>query len=187
MRALVTGAKGFVGVWLTAHLTEQGDEVIGIDQEVDVTDAGAVRTAVTGAAHLRDEALARLEVLADSLLSVAEPTQRALKALLALGAPWRHRVQVRLEENVRTLLGARPAEAAWHVLPAEGGWSSVLRLPQSADETSVALELLEAGVHVQPGHFYDFPRGRFLVLSLLPEPGRFALGVQRLARTLRFE
>ncbi len=50
MRALVTGAKGFVGAWLTAHLTGSGDEVIGIDQEVDITDAGAVTEAVTGAA-----------------------------------------------------------------------------------------------------------------------------------------
>jgi alanine-synthesizing transaminase len=142
-------------------------------------------TAVTGAAPLRDEALARLEVLADGFLSVAEPTQRALKELLALGPPWRHRVQVRLEENLRTLLGARPPDAAWHVLPAEGGWSSVLRLPQSADETALTLELLEAGVHVQPGHFYDFPRGRFLVLSLLAEPARFALGVERLVPALK--
>ena len=50
VRALVTGAKGFVGVWLSAHLADQGDEVIGIDREVDITDAGAVREAVTGVA-----------------------------------------------------------------------------------------------------------------------------------------
>jgi GDP-4-dehydro-6-deoxy-D-mannose reductase len=49
VRALVTGAKGFVGVWLTAHLMEQGDEVIGIDREVEITDAGAVTEAVTRA------------------------------------------------------------------------------------------------------------------------------------------
>ena len=93
-------------------------------------------------------------------------------------------MQVRLEQNLRTLVAARPENAPWSVLPSEGGWASVLRLPQSADETSLTLELLEAGVHVQPGHFYDFPRGRVLVLSLLPEPARFASGVQRLARTL---
>ena len=140
--------------------------------------------AVTGASPHRDEALARLEVLADGFLSVAEPTQRALKGLLQLGPSWRHRVQVRLEENLRALVAVRPADAPWSVLPSDGGWSSVLRLPQSTDETSLTLELLEAGVHVQPGHFYDFPRGRFLVLSLLPEPERFSAGVQRLSRAL---
>ncbi len=46
MRAIVTGAKGFVGSWLTAYLRDQGDEVIGIDREVDITDAAAVRGAV---------------------------------------------------------------------------------------------------------------------------------------------
>lgn len=46
MRAIVTGAKGFVGSWLTAYLRDQGDEVMGIDREVDITDADAVRGAV---------------------------------------------------------------------------------------------------------------------------------------------
>jgi alanine-synthesizing transaminase len=156
----------------------------GLSKSVGLPQLKCAWTAVTGASPQRDEALARLEVLADGFLSVAEPTQWALGRLLQLGPPWRHRVRVRLEENLRALASARPSDAAWSVLPSEGGWSSVLRLPQSADETSLTLELLEAGVHVQPGHFFDFPRGRFLVLSLLPEPERFATGVQRLARAL---
>jgi GDP-4-dehydro-6-deoxy-D-mannose reductase len=45
VRALITGAKGFVGTWLTAHLAEHGDEVLGIDQDVNITDGDAVRTA----------------------------------------------------------------------------------------------------------------------------------------------
>ena len=156
----------------------------GLSKSVGLPQLKCAWTAVTGTAPLRDEALARLELLADSYLSVSEPTQRALKELLALGPPWRRRVQLRLEDNLRTLSAARPTDAPWSVLPSEGGWSAVLRLPQSADETSLTLELLEAGVYVQPGHFYDFPRGRFLVLSLLPEPARFATGVQRMVRTL---
>jgi aspartate/methionine/tyrosine aminotransferase len=156
----------------------------GLSKSVGLAQLKCAWTAVTGASPHRDEALARLEVLADGFLSVAEPTQRALKGLLQLGPSWRHRVQVRLEENLRALVAVRPADAPWSVLPSDGGWSSVLRLPQSTDETSLTLELLEAGVHVQPGHFYDFPRGRFLVLSLLPEPERFSAGVQRLSRAL---
>ncbi len=50
MRALVTGARGFVGIWLSAHLREQGDEVIAVDHEVDVTDGGAIGSAVQDAA-----------------------------------------------------------------------------------------------------------------------------------------
>jgi alanine-synthesizing transaminase len=156
----------------------------GLSKSVGLPQLKCAWTVATGAAPLREEALSRLEVLADGFLSVAEPVQRALPALLALGPPWRRLVQMRLEDNRRTLLGARPVAAAWSILPSQGGWSKVVRLPQSADETAVCLELLDAGVHVQPGHFYDFPRGRFLVLSLLAEPERFALGVERMARTL---
>jgi alanine-synthesizing transaminase len=142
-------------------------------------------TAVLGPAPERDEALARLELVADAHLGVNEPVQRALGSLLGNAMAWRQRCALRLEENRRTLLSARPAEAHWDVLPAGGGWSTVLRLPQQAEETPICLELLEAGVQVQPGHFYDFPRGRFLVLSLLPAPARFAEGVERLVAGLR--
>jgi alanine-synthesizing transaminase len=142
-------------------------------------------TALLGPAPERDEALARLELVADTHLGVNEPAQRALPALLGKAAAWRQRCALRLEENRRTLLAARPKEAPWDLLPLGGGWSSVLRLPQTADETQISLELLEAGVRVQPGHFYDFPRGRFLVISLLPRPARFAEGVGRLVAGLR--
>ncbi len=50
MRALVTGARGFVGSWLTAHLVESGDDVVAIDHEVEITDGDAVRAAVSAAA-----------------------------------------------------------------------------------------------------------------------------------------
>lgn len=43
MKALVTGAHGFVGPYLTDHLTASGDEVVGVDQDMDITDADAVR------------------------------------------------------------------------------------------------------------------------------------------------
>jgi GDP-4-dehydro-6-deoxy-D-mannose reductase len=43
MRALVTGSSGFVGHHLIAHLLDHGDEVHGIDRDVDVTDEVAVR------------------------------------------------------------------------------------------------------------------------------------------------
>jgi alanine-synthesizing transaminase len=142
-------------------------------------------TALLGPAPERDEALARLELVADTHLGVNEPAQRALPALLGKAVAWRQRCALRLEENRRTLLAARPKEAPWDLLHLGGGWSSVLRLPQTADETQISLELLEAGVHVQPGHFYDFPRGRFLVISLLPPPARFAEGVGRLVAGLR--
>lgn len=49
MRALVTGSNGFVGRWLIAHLESHGDEVTGLDAEVDITDAAAIGSAVAAA------------------------------------------------------------------------------------------------------------------------------------------
>ena len=49
MRAFVTGAKGFVGQWLLAHLVDQGDEVVAVDHEVDVTDGDAMSSAMLAA------------------------------------------------------------------------------------------------------------------------------------------
>ncbi|HXQ60085.1 MAG TPA: GDP-mannose 4,6-dehydratase [Acidimicrobiales bacterium] len=61
MRSLVTGANGFVGTWLTAHLRQRGDDVVGIDHEVDITDGAALRAAVVAAAP---EAIYHLAALA---------------------------------------------------------------------------------------------------------------------------
>jgi alanine-synthesizing transaminase len=141
-------------------------------------------TAVLGPAPERDEALARLELIADAHLSVADPPQRALAEVLAGSADWRGRVALRIDQNWRALHDARRPDAAWDILRTGGGWSAVLQLPHTADETEVCLALLESGVQVQPGHFYDFPRGRWLILSLLPAPAPFGEGVERLARVL---
>lgn len=131
-------------------------------------------THVGGPAALRDEALARLEWVADSLLSVNAPVQQALPALLAHAPVFQAAVLARVRENLRALRAARPAHAAWDLLPAEGGWSAVLRIPREPGDEATALALLAAGVLVQPGHLYDFaPGGAYLVLSLLAPPADF--------------
>ena len=61
MRVVVTGSKGFVGHWLIAHLEDQGDEVIGLDAEVDITEPVALREAVINAGP---EAICHLAALA---------------------------------------------------------------------------------------------------------------------------
>lgn len=49
VRVLVTGSKGFVGHWLIAHLEEMGDQVTGLDAEVDITDPEGLSEAVVSA------------------------------------------------------------------------------------------------------------------------------------------
>ena len=139
---------------------------------------------VHGPAAAVREAYARLELIADTFLSVGTPVQAALPELLRIGARLREALRARTRENRRALEAAIPREAPYAVLPSEGGWSALLRLPQRADEEAVAIALLGAGVVVQPGYFFDFPRGRFLALSLLPRPERFGEGIARLVATL---
>jgi alanine-synthesizing transaminase len=136
---------------------------------------------ISGPAHLRRAALERLEVIADTYLSVATPIQVAVPAILAradeLRAPIRARVLANLEA-LRAMLGDAPAVS---LLRVEGGWSATLRVPATRAEEAWAEALLaERGVLVHPGYFFDFGHEAFLVVSLLPEPTRFAEGVRRL-------
>ena len=131
-----------------------------------------------------DEALERLELIADTYLSVGTPVQLAAASLLEGRGMFQRAVQARLRENRAALAAARPRDASWDVLRAEGGWSEVLSVPRSRSEEEWALLLLDAGVLVHPGYFFDFPSGAHLVVSLLPEPGQFARGAALVAGAL---
>jgi alanine-synthesizing transaminase len=133
---------------------------------------------VGGPAAWRDEALARMEVIADTYLSVGTHVQLALPALLHLRASAQASVRRRLEENLRLLRQSCGANAPFEALPVEGGWYAVLRA--DGDDEQLALSLLtEADVLVHPGYLFDFPTGGHLVLSLLAAD--FGAGLQRLA------
>ncbi|RKH41240.1 pyridoxal phosphate-dependent aminotransferase [Corallococcus sp. AB050B] len=139
---------------------------------------------VGGPAHARDEALARLEDVADAALSVGTPVQLALPALLEHAPRFQQALMERVRGNRERLLQARPADAAWDVVPAHGGWSALLRIPHHPGEEATCLRLLEEGVRVQPGYFYDFGGGAYLVLSLLPTPEVFTAALAPLVRVL---
>jgi len=136
--------------------------------------------AVSGPEPLRREALERLEIVADTYLSVATPVQLAAPRLLArlpeLQAPIRERVRANLA-HLRDAVVCSSVSA----LRVEGGWSAVLRVPATLSEDERVLRLLEShGVLVHPGYFFDFEQEAYLVASLLPEPAAFAHGLARL-------
>ncbi len=140
--------------------------------------------AAGGPPEARDEALARLELVADTFLSVATPIQRAAARILDRAGELRRPVAARIAANLAVLreaLGGSPAT----VLDVEGGWSAVLQVPATRSEDEWAILLLERErVIVHPGYFFDFPREAFLVVSLLPSPDVFADAVGRLRRTV---
>jgi alanine-synthesizing transaminase len=134
-----------------------------------------------GPAAACSEAGERLDLICDTYLSVATPVQRAAGALLAQGAIVRAEIQARLEANRRALDRALAHAPGCTRLHLEAGWSAVVRVPAIHGEDALVLDLLtQDRVLVTPGYFYDFPREAYLVVSLLPEPERFAAGVDRM-------
>jgi alanine-synthesizing transaminase len=138
--------------------------------------------AAAGPAPLVRDALARLEVVADAYLSVSGPSQRAVVELLPARELFLGPLRARLRQN-RAALAVR-AGGTLDLLRAAGGWSAVLRVGATLDEEALCLELLEEGVAVLPGFFFDFASPGYLVLSLLPPPEEFTEGVDRLSVVL---
>jgi hypothetical protein len=136
--------------------------------------------AASGPTALVGNALARLELIADTYLSVGTPVQAALPGLLQAGAAIRRQIIERVQRNRRALVAALGAHSPCTLLPAEAGWCAILRVPEIMSDETWASALLEDGVLVQPGYFFDLTMGATLVLSLIVEEGVFAEGVARL-------
>lgn len=124
------------------------------------------------------EALEALELIADNFLSVATPVQVALPELLRIGPRIREAIAQRTRTNLATLRATLPP--SMQVLPVEGGWSAVIRVPRVMSDEALAIALLDRGVVVQPGYFFDFAQDGYLVVSLLTREDVFSEGVARL-------
>jgi aspartate/methionine/tyrosine aminotransferase len=128
-------------------------------------------------------ALERLEVIADTYLSVATPIQRALPTLLQdVREPMRRQILTRVRSNLRTLdERVAQTEGLCERLMAEGGWSAVLAIPRTLTEDAWVLQWLEQdGVLVHPGYFFDFEGEGHIVLSLIPPEHVFREGIDRI-------
>ena len=140
---------------------------------------------LTGPELMKKEALAGLELIADSFLSVATPVQEALPELLAAGSRIRSAISQRTASNLADLRSEVSGRNGVSVLPVEGGWSAVIRVPRTSSDEDLAVTLLEqARVAVHPGYFFDFATDGYLVVSLLTPRDVFAEGVRRILRGL---
>jgi alanine-synthesizing transaminase len=141
--------------------------------------------AASGPREIVDAAGARLEIIADTFLSLNAPVQHAAQVLL----DQRKLVQPVLRKRLRANLAELDHQLADHPscsrLLVEGGWYAVVRVPALETDEKLAIRLLrEAGASVHPGHFYDFPNEGHLVLSLITEPAIFREGISRLLRVV---
>ncbi len=158
----------------------------GLSKSVGLPQLKLAWMVASGPRPLLEAALARLEFIADTFLSVSTPVQLALPALLREGAPVRAAILARCRANLAELQRAAAAVSEVSVPGPGGGWSAAVRVPAVVGEEELALELLERdGVAVHPGYFFDFPSAGTLVLSLLPEPAAFREGVDRLLARVR--
>jgi aspartate/methionine/tyrosine aminotransferase len=142
--------------------------------------------AVAGEEARVHAALARLELVADSFLSVSTPIQHALPELLATRSIAENAIASRTRKNLDRLRALVHHDSPATLLKAEGGWYATLRLPRTQSEESWVLELIERdGVYVHPGHFFDFREEAHVVVSLLTPEAIFDEGARRMLDRIR--
>jgi alanine-synthesizing transaminase len=137
--------------------------------------------ACTGPDELVQGAVQRLEVIADTYLSLNAPTQLAIPTLFGQ----RHSLQKQLLERVRKNHGELASQLSrqkvCELLESDGGWYAVLRIPNDQCDEERAIQLIrEQHVVVHPGLFFDFPTDGFLVVSLITPPEDFREGMRRI-------
>ncbi len=136
---------------------------------------------VGGLEPLKTPALARLEVIADTFLSVNTPAQLALPVFLEQRHAFRQQLMTRVRRNLGELDRQLAGCQSCNRLELEGGWYAVLRVPATRSDEALAIELLRSkGVYVHPGHFYDFPVEGYLVASLIVREREFGEGIRRI-------
>jgi aspartate/methionine/tyrosine aminotransferase len=137
--------------------------------------------ALIGPTPQTQPAMQRLEVIADTYLSLNAPIQLAAPVLLEQ----RTTIQPQLLERVRRNLAALDRQLARQKscsrLEVQGGWYAVVRIPVTRSDEDFAIELLqEKSVLGHPGHFYDFPKDGNLVISLIVPEQEFSAGISAL-------
>jgi aspartate/methionine/tyrosine aminotransferase len=122
-------------------------------------------------------ALDRLEVIADTFLSMNAPVQCALPAWLEGREAIQRQIRGRVTGNLAELDRQLAPLPEVRRLEVEGGWYAVLRIPALQPDEQTVLALLERGVWVHPGYFFGMAESGWLVLSLLAQEGKFSTGV----------
>ncbi len=130
---------------------------------------------VDGPEDLKKQAIEKLEIIADTYLSVNTPVQLALAGWMEKRREVQAEIMNRCRENLDFL------SRKINISKPQGGWYAILKVSSKMTDEEFAIDLLgQQNVLVQPGYFYDFDEEGYLVLSLLPEPQIFEEGVRRL-------
>ena len=177
VRALVTGAGGFVGGYLTAHLEAEGYEVVGLDQGVDITDPDAIGAAIASA---RPEAVYHLAAASNVGSSWTAPVE-----VLRINAEGTLNVLLACEAaGVQRVLAIGSAEEYGKVDPADLPLTESAPLrpvtPYGASKVAAGFLALQAFlgrgvgvVRVRPfNHLGPSQSGRFVASALAEQVAR---------------
>jgi len=134
---------------------------------------------ISGPRELKVPAMERLELIADTYLSMNAPVQYALPTFLDQRHEFQSQVMARVRKNLAALDRQLELQNACTRLATEAGWYAVLRIPATRSDEEFALQLLETkGVYTHPGHFYDFPADGFVIVSLITPEEDFTAGIK---------
>jgi len=143
---------------------------------------------MSGPQNLVEKAQERLEVIADTFLSVNTPAQNALDQWLPLREGIQKEIKARLKQNLEFIQKQAALTSSCQLLKSEGGWYVILRIPKTRTEEEWALKLLNKyHVFVHPGYFFDFHEDAHVVISLLPPHNVFQEGVERILSRIEQE
>lgn len=151
--------------------------VSGMSKIAGLPQMKAAWVVATGQDAERQSALDRLEVIADTFLSMNAPVQCALPTWLRQRSAMQDQIRTRIITNLAELDLQLACLPAVERLALEGGWYAILRIPALAPDEATVLALLERGVWVHPGYFFGLPESGWLVVSLLGRTEEFRIGV----------
>ena len=158
--------------------------VSGLSKISGLPQMKAAWLAASGPGQLKSQALARLEIIADTYLSMNAPVQWAIPMFFEQRHPFQKQLLERVRKNLAELDRRLAEQKSCARLVVEAGWYAVLRVPATRSDEDLAIELLaQKNIYVHPGHFYDFPSEGFLIVSLITREEEFAAGVKLLLST----
>ena len=153
----------------------------GLSKIAGLPQMKAAWIATLGPEQMRAEALGRLEIVADTFLSMNAPVQLAMGTWLAGRAAIQGQILWRARENLGVLERmAAEVPGRLQVLDVDAGWSAVVGLPGCVGEADCAERLVrELGVIVHPGSFYGMAERNRVVVSLIGLAEEFEAGIRR--------
>ena len=153
----------------------------GLSKIAGLPQMKAAWIATLGPEKARAEALGRLEIVADTFLSMNAPVQLAMGTWLAGAGSMQQQILERARGNLAVLRRmAEEAPGRLQVLEVEAGWSAVVGLPGCVGEVDCAERLVrERGVVVHPGGFYGMAERNRVVVSLIGAAEDFEAGIRR--------